>query len=176
MKRFSILLIISLLISIVGIAAAIVWLYVHSRPTPSTPCSLARSENKLNALEAVRLAECFVQLNGYTALPPMEDTSQLAYESLTFGATVEEELQLRHNTLESKAYGVMGGGRAEDGWTVVFRYNLSDAKFSDYAPAYQEQLKTVGRAVTMDAYGGTLRVQHQDMYLNPFQPLEDGSR
>jgi hypothetical protein len=139
-------------------------------------CSLTPSEHKINALEAIRRAECFVIANGYTDLPPLEDESQLTSESLEFGSSVEEILQFRHDTLERKAFGIRPGSRTDDGWSVVFLYNLDHPRHNDDTPAYREHLKTVGRVVMMDAYGGNIQIQHQDTSLKAFQPVEEVSR
>lgn len=93
----------------------------------------------LSEAEAVKLAERFIVQNGYTDLPP--EKSKLVNESFELGASVEEMLKMRHDTLERKAYGISyrrkGGS---PGWTVVFRYKHPSS----------QQKRISGRAVTMN--------------------------
>lgn len=184
MQRFSTRLIVATITFLIGIAAATLWSFNHressltqSKTTPVSrpPCSLSGSQKKISEAEAVRLSECFVIGNGYTALAPMEDKSQLSYESWDDGPPAEEALDKRQNTIESKAYGVMKGGRAKDGWAIIFRYNLSNPTFSSFRSDTLEHFKTVGRGVTMDAYGGNMRVEHEDFTLSQSQKIEDGA-
>ena len=99
--------------------------------------------------EAIARAEEFIKDNGYTDLPPTEDKSRLVPEPV-FGGTDEDELKLRHNTLQAKAYGIIQGGRTGEGWYVVFRYNSNNAE-------------NYGRAVSMNGSGENLKVEHQDI-------------
>src|SRR5687767_15835808 len=47
------------------------------------PCSvLPKKKEKLNASQAVRLAECFIFQNGYTEVTPTENESHLAPDSV----------------------------------------------------------------------------------------------
>ena len=181
MQCFTTRLIVATITFFIGIATATVWfsnrrdspLSQSTTPVSSPPCSLSPSDKKIGEAEAVRLAECLVIGNGYTALAPMEDRSKLSYESWADGPPAEEALEKRHNTIESKAYGVMKGGRAKDGWAIIFRYNLSNETFSRFRPDTLDHFKTVGRGVTMDAYGGNMRVEHEDFTLSQSQKIED---
>ena len=176
MRNFSTRMIIATLTFLIGIVAFAIWLYpfqtVFQTPLQSAKtCSLAPSQHKISGAEAVRLAECFVIANGYTALPPMEDKSKLSYESWADSPPAEEALERRHDTIESKAYGVMY--EEKYGWSVVFRYNLRNEKFKRFNPEFLEHLKNVGRAVTMDSNGGKMRVEHEDFELSKFQRVEE---
>lgn len=199
MQRYLTRIIVALVTFAIGISAAN-WLST-GRESPQTqlrgavnppireyaqlPCDFNRSKTKISPKEAVRLAECHVIANGYTDLPPMEDKSKLSYESWDDGPPAEEALERRHATLESRAYGVreggrLKGGRVTDGWSVVFLYNINNPRFSVFTPEFLSHLRTVGRCVTMDAYGGNLRVQHEDAILSTFErtkePLVDPSK
>jgi hypothetical protein len=198
MPRFSTGIIVALLTFVMGVAATAIWLSarhesLQTQPpgavdvtraskqandalVPSKPCSLSPGKKKISDMEAVRFGECFVIGNGYTDLPPMEDKNKLTYESWSDGPPAEEAMERRHDTIESKAYGVMKGGRVKDGWSVVFRYNLNNPRFTEFRPEFLEHLKGVGRRVTMDAYGGTLRVEHEDSELSRFKRIEEISR
>jgi hypothetical protein len=181
MRGLSIRLLIGLATFVIGVVAVSAWLYHQyqpeviadppeksSPPAPSPassePCSRSPSERKIDALEAVRLAECFIAQNGYTDLPPMSDTSKLIYESFDDPPPAERALEVRRDTLERSAYSYGRDERFRDGWVVVFRarYRPEHARM---VPDYEESLKKVGRCVTMDAYGNMMRVEHQDCYL-----------
>ena len=105
------------------------------------------SAPSLEPPKAVALAERFVAQNGYTLAKPQPPIS---YESLEWGRSDEQILSLRRATLQPKAYGYSCGER---GCVVIFRYAGKGAP------------KDVGRAVTMDAVGQSLRVEHRDIFL-----------
>ena len=176
MRNFSIRMIIANLTFLIGIVAFVIWLYpfqtvLQTPPQSAQTGSLAPSQHKISGTEAVRLAECFVVANGYTALPPMEDKSKLSYESWRDSPPAEEALERRHDTIESKPYGVMY--KEKYGWSVVFRYNLRNEEFKGFDPELLEHFKSVGRAVTMDSNGGNMRVEHVDFELSKFQRVEE---
>lgn len=108
----------------------------------------------------------------------MEDTSKLAYETFDDAPPAARALELRHNTLERRAYGVRDGGKGKDrvdmvdGWTVIFRYNPKP----DTVQFYGDRLDKIGRVVTMDAYGNHLRMQHPDYPLGMFKQPEEYTR
>src|SRR4051794_9608861 len=78
---------------------------------------LLRKPAALSQAEAIRTAEQFVAVNGYTDLPP--DRSRLVPEPVVLSSSLDEELELRRDTLERQADGATGG---QDGWLVFFRY------------------------------------------------------
>jgi hypothetical protein len=142
-------------------------LAVAQKPTDSSsdPCSVVlQRKKKLDATEAIRLAECFIAQNGYTDVNPTVDQRQLAQESVDPG-TDELGMRMRRDSLERNAYGYARGARLSDGWTVLFRkkYKAEQAKL---IPNYEERIKKTGRAVTMDAYGRAITIEHQDFYLD----------
>lgn len=122
------------------------------------------SENKNLKVEseeekAVRIAEEFIKRNGYTDAPA--DKDNLSYESVEFSEDTAQLLELRHNTLQPKAYGFIRNGKSsKKRWTIVFRFNK--AKFKDMS---DENYKSLGRAVTMDEKFENLRVEHKDIFL-----------
>jgi hypothetical protein len=113
----------------------------------------------LTADEVVRIAERFVRENGYTDFTP-DDSRQLVPESIEFSRDRRDRLKRRHNTLKPKAVGYLTGSRNNpEGWTVGFaRVKPSDST------------QPVGRAVTMDARGHAVRVEHKDFYLDGLEP------
>ena len=111
-------------------------------------------KRQLSKDEAIRLAEQFIAVNGYTNLPP--DKRKFAYETIEWESNIDDILKERHDRLEQKAYGVLRGRkRGSAGWTVVFRYKH---------PTEQEEGK-IGRAVTMNLDGSDTRVEHVDFIL-----------
>ncbi len=116
-----------------------------------------------NEQKAVRLAEEFVKINGYTDVPAEKD--KITYESVEFANNLEELLKHRKNTLVSKAYGVSDFGKMSGkGWTVVFNHKNYDfaSKMSDKEKRLYE---SVGRAVTMDENFNNLVLQHKEFPL-----------
>lgn len=127
-----------------------------SRSHPSPAATITETDEE----KAVRLAEAFVERNGYTAAPA--DREHLTNESLELSSNVEEILADRKDTLEPKAYGITRGGRGTKyGWTVVFRYRQ--------VPANGAPNEKTGRAVTMDEYFESLIMQHVDFLLDKIQ-------
>ena len=171
MQYFSIRMVIAIFTFLIGIVAFAIWLYpsrtvLQTPPQSAQTGSLVPSQHKISGVEAVQLAESFAIANGYTSLPPMEDKSKLSYESWGDGSPADEALKRRHDTIESKAYGVMS--KEKYGWAVVFRYNLRNEGFSRVDPKLLKHFKSVGRAITMDANGDNLRVEHEDFELGEF--------
>lgn len=122
------------------------------------------SENKPSKVEseeekAFRIAEEFIKRNGYTDAPA--DKNDLSHETVEFYKNIDELLQLRHNTLQPKAYGFIRNGKLnKKGWTVVFRFNKSA-----YKNMSDEDYTSRGRAVTMNEKFENLRVEHKDIFL-----------
>ena len=104
-----------------------------------------RRPTTLSKSEAILQAERFIVANGYTDLPP--DRSRLVPEPVVFSSSLDEELEMRNDTLERRADGAAGG---EDGWVVFFRYK---GRTTGYR-----------RAVVMDAKGGHVHIMHQDAW------------
>jgi hypothetical protein len=154
----------------------------QTKPTSvfSEPCLAPQSNKKISAVEAVKLAECFVTANGYTDLPPMVDISKLSYESWADGPPAEEALKKRHNMLERKASGIQQGikrvGKVWAGWLVAFRYSSNYARYRNFMPDYDKHIKKYVRAVSLDEYGKEMKVEHEDFRLSDFQGIEEGTR
>ena len=111
-------------------------------------------KRQLSKDEAIKLAEQFIAVNGYTNLPP--DKRKFASETIEWESNIDDILKERHDTLEQKAYGVLRGRKSgSGGWTVVFRYKH---------PTNQHERK-IGRAVTMNLDGRDIRVEHVDFIL-----------
>ena len=122
--------------------------------------STAQVRKTLTEAEATRLAEQFVAENGYTDLPAMKDKARLSYEGID-SSDPDVRLQERFNTLERKAYAVRGGNTINH-WTILFRYNANNEKYRRIIPDYEQHVKKEGRAVTMNADGSGIRMQHQN--------------
>jgi hypothetical protein len=111
----------------------------------------------IDAARAVKIAEQFVRENGYTDYVP-PDSGGLVLEALERSEQRDMWIKLRRNTLRPRALGYLEGARNDDnGWTVGFEY----VEPSDLG---------AGRAVTMDARGGSVRMQHVDFILKHLKP------
>jgi hypothetical protein len=95
----------------------------------------------------VRCAEWFVSRNGYTDLPPVADSAQLAHESIELAQPAAALVAARRNTLARRAALVCAGAKRAAGYTVAF-----------LAPG--DTTAGSGRAVTMDTAFADLRVEH----------------
>jgi hypothetical protein len=121
-----------------------------------------RAKKAIDARQAVQIAERFVRENGYTDFIP-DDPRQLVPESMEFSRDRRDWLKGRHNTLKPKAVGYRKGSRNDPkGWTVGFAL----VKPSDATRA-------VGRAVTMDTRGRSVRVEHMGFYLERLETRPD---
>lgn len=116
--------------------------------------SVGDPPKKLTLAQAVRAAEEFIVLNGYTDLPPTKDVAKLSYESIEWEPDTGKMLERRRNTLERPAYGYLARSRRGAGWTVVFRFEKPSIRGGGS-----------GRAVTMDSFGRGKRVEHVDFFL-----------
>jgi hypothetical protein len=121
---------------------------------------------KLTEAEVIEKAEAFVAQQGYTDVPPIKDKSKWSPDSV-WGKPDDLIMKSRRNSLEPRAYGVARGNRAKDpyAWIVVFRMNPNHERYREIVPNYKERVKKVGCAVTMNPYGGRIRMEHQNIYL-----------
>ena len=92
--------------------------------------------------------------------------SKLAAEAVN-SSTEELVMRMRYDSLERTAYGFIKGN--PDGWIIVFRgkYRPEHSRIPDY----KDRLTKFGRAVSMDAYGNHIRMEHQEFSLN-FKTLQ----
>lgn len=123
---------------------------------------------KLTCAEAVRAAEKFIAVNGYTDLPPTDVETELSYESIEWEKDTRKMLEQRRDTLERRAYGYIVCSRRGAGWTVVFRYKYKDPSVSVVNGRPIIHLRSdgkSGRAVTVDPFGRGMRVEHVDIFL-----------
>ncbi len=130
------------------------------------PTSLVISEesNETDQAKAVRVAEEFIKINGYTDVPA--DEGNITHEAVEFADNLKELLEQRKNTLNAKAYGVSDFGKtSKKGWTVVFKHSNYD--FASRM-SYREKrfYQNAGRAVTMDQDFKNLMLQHKEFPLN----------
>jgi len=157
---------------VIGIAAVVLWFSTRPETCPALP-----SSEKLTASQAVRVAECYIRDNGYTDLAPMADRSKLSHDFWLDQLTVDETLKMRHDSLQSKAYGILRGntvvgGRSDNGWSVAFTYNLNNAYLrARYNQSFFDSIKGQGKVVVMDAYGGNLEIKHSPIALREFQKI-----
>ena len=140
-------------------------------PLPSNP----EVKTQLTEAEAIRLAEKFVADNGYTDLPLTKEKTKLSYESID-SADAGERLTDRYATLERKAYAVGRRNVSNNGWTIAFRYNANNERYRRIIPDYEQHTKNTGRAVTMNADGSSIRIQHQEIYLKGLKVIRRGGK
>ena len=171
---------------LIGVTATFIWVFYERRdvtPHPGgaakpdiggtakspvvthDPCSAVQNtKKKLTPSEAVQRAECFIIQNGYTDLPPLEDKSRLTPESVWPG-TDDFGMGKRRDSLERRAFGYWRGARERDDWVILFRMKFKQ-EAARLIHNYQEYIAKNGRAVTMDAYGNHVRVEHADFDLS----------
>ena len=113
----------------------------------------------IDVTQAIAIAEKFVHDNAYTDFKP-DDPSKLTPESIEWTKR-DTWIDRRFNTIRSKAIGYSkGAGSYFDGWTIGFELTNPGNR-------------NLGRAVTMDARGGMLRMQHKDLLLDKLLPRPD---
>ena len=122
-----------------------------------TAGSASQTKRRLSEDEIVRRAEHFIIQQGYTDLPPTKDKTKLK-AAFDEGAD-DSSIELRRNTLLKKAYGIARG--SDTSWLVVFRVNVENETYRLHAIDVSKR----GRAVTMDAYGANIMIQHQNVDL-----------
>lgn len=134
------------------------------------PCEWLANGKKLSSVEAVRLAECFVEANGYTDLPPVSDRSTLTPENV-YPGTDDEGLMMRHNSLERSAYGYWESSLYGGGWEIAFRYVRDESAVAFYG----DRLDTVAGCVWMNFDGSEIQMRHSDCFptVPGFQMLAD---
>lgn len=142
MCKVVIIITLTLGLSIVG------WAY-QDKPLIPPGSTTVEATEQITEAEAVRLAEEFIIINGYTDAPPSKDRSQITAELLDKLATFETIMKMRRNTLERPAYGLIHKRRnGHPGWTIIF--HRSPAKEFDL---------TKGRGVSMDLAGKHLLME-----------------
>jgi hypothetical protein len=106
---------------------------------------LVRALMPISDAEAMRRAEAFIVLNGYTDLPPAKDPAELTPESFE-RTTRDQWLAHRRDTLERAAAGV---SREPDGTIQVwFREKRKHQGFQEV------------RVVRMDSRGEQMQMEH----------------
>ena len=124
---------------------------------PPAPTEPKPKPKPIDAATAVKLAEGFVRVNGYTDFEP-PDPAKLAPETLEMSPR-GDWAAFRRGTLRPRAVGYLAEGKdGPDSWTVGFEYADRPAGASN------------GRAVTMDAAGKKLVVQHKDLRMDILEP------
>jgi hypothetical protein len=94
--------------------------------------------------------------NGYTDLPPLADNSKITPENV-FPLTDIEEMKMRHDTLERKAYSYERSDLSGGSRVIMFRFKPKPEIVEHYS---QEGSNAIGCAVVMDYRGKRVRIQH----------------
>lgn len=118
---------------------------------PRRRCTLSFQPEEMPERKAIRCAEWFIAVQGYTSAAPASDTALIVsdpYDLLESKRSVTYWLFHRRGTLEPQAFGlcIRTGGFA---YTVLFRYAAGAGR-------------PVGRGVSMDSTYGSLRMVHGD--------------
>lgn len=106
--------------------------------------------------EAIHLAECFIEENGYTARPPSSDKSKIIPENL-WPMTDEAGMKHRHDSLERRAYSYYQANLLGP-WEVIFRYRPHPLLVKHYG----DDLEHIGRAVIVVPSSKRIFIQHSD--------------
>ena len=126
--------------------------------------SFSNSLNKnITEKQAIKLAEEFIQNNGYTSLKP--DKTKISFE--LFDENLDNVLKQRYNTLQPKAFCIsisVKNNRYDIGFlsTSVNINKLSPTERKSNLP---------GRAVSVNLDGKEIRMVHQDPLFSFFTKL-----
>jgi hypothetical protein len=114
---------------------------------------------KLTEEEAIRRAEEFVVVMGFTDLPgdPREMNPG--------DPNAREAVRDRHDTLLKKACGLYRQDEFGEapGWTIVFCHNPRNQGYRAAIPNWDCRARQSGRPVTMDPWGRNLGIIHMDI-------------
>ena len=119
-------------------------LLFHAGPLCGQETHPGALQQRVSQEKAVELAERFVRDNGYTDAPDSAIKAELDAESMEGVNDRTEMLELRRNTLQTKAIGVKA---TSGGWGVAFDYVSHPGTC---------------RVVAMDKNGTRIRMEHKD--------------
>ncbi len=121
-------------------------------------------QKDISEMEAIKLAEEFIKVNGYTKYPA--DTSKLSYEFLYDSEeSVKSILKKRHNSLQPKAFCVF---KNDDRWNIGFVSSKINLSKLDSA---QINGNLTGKSVTMNLDGSEIRMAHKDPLFSKWRKL-----
>jgi len=110
---------------------------------------------------AIKLAEEFIQNNGYTTLKP--DKTKISFE--LFDKNIDNVLKQRHNTLQQKAFCI---STSNDRYDIGF---LSTKVNIDKLSPVERKSNLSGRAVIVSLDGKEIRMAHKDPLFSFFKKL-----
>jgi hypothetical protein len=120
-----------------------------------------RPNQNLSEKEAIKLAEEFIQNNGYTSLKP--DKTKISFE--LFDENLDNVLKQRYNTLQPKAFCIS---------TNDNRYNIgflsTSVNLKKLSPT-ERKSNLSGRAVIVSLDGKEIRMAHKDPLFSFFKKL-----
>jgi len=124
----------------------------------------AKVEEKITQEQAIRLAEDFIQNNGYTKAKA--DTARLSFELFDqFESNLKDVLKKRHNTLQPKAFCI---SEREDKWYIGFLSAHLNIKKLD---SIQLKSDLPGRDVVVSKDGKEIKISHKDPMFSRFKKL-----
>lgn len=110
---------------------------------------------------AIKLAEEFIQNNGYTTLKP--DKTKISFE--LFDKNIDNVLKQRHNTLQQKAFCI---STSNDRYDIGF---LSTKVNIDKLSPVERKSNLSGRVVIVSLDGKEIRMAHKDPLFSFFKKL-----
>lgn len=126
--------------------------------------STYKTNYQITKEQAIKLAEEFILVNGYTSLPA--DKSKLSYELFDrYDNNVDSILKRRHNTLQQKAFCI---SENNDRWDIGFLSSSVDINKID---SIQLQTNLSGRAVIVMKDGKEIRIAHKESLFSHFKKL-----
>jgi len=111
--------------------------------------------------QAIKLAEEFIQNNGYTSLKP--DKTKISFE--LFDKNVDDVLKQRYNTLQQKAFCISTSNNRYDVGFLSTKVNIDKL-----SPA-ERKSNLPGRAVIVSLDGKEIRMEHKDPLFSFFTKL-----
>ncbi len=124
--------------------------------------SFSDSPNQnLTEKQAIKLAEEFIQNNGYTSLKP--DKIKISYE--LFDENLDNILKQRYNTLQPKAFCI---STSNDRYDIGF---LSTSVNKNKLSPIKMKSNLSGRAVIVSLDGKEIRMEHKDPLFSFFTKL-----
>jgi hypothetical protein len=122
--------------------------------------SIGLNQN-LSEKQAIKLAEEFVQNNGYTSLKP--DKTKISYE--LFDENLDNVLKQRYNTLQPKAFCI---SKRNDRYDIGF---LSTSVNINKLSPTEKKSNLSGRAVSISFDGKKIKMEHKDPLFSFFTKL-----
>jgi hypothetical protein len=120
-----------------------------------------RPNQNLSEKEAIKIAEEFIQNNGYTSLKP--DKTKISFE--LFDENLDNILKQRYNTLQPKAFCI---STSNDRYDIGF---LSTSVNINKLSPTERKSNLSGKAVSISFDGKLIKMEHKDPLFSFFKKL-----